>query len=573
MTDSSVFSGIAASPGIGIAPAYILRSIDLNLDGGTGHEVGAQLRRFKDSQVIVREQISGLKEAGREQADEWTTKIFDSHLFLIGDPELQSRLELTLKENGVTAEYALLQVREELAALLEASGSELMVERANDIRDVTDRMIAVLTGQQFMSLGGLTGTAILVSHDLSPLDTARMNKDRVKGIITETGGYTSHTAIIARSRGIPAVTGVRGAAEQLENGSPLIIDGGEGRVVSNPSLSEIEIAGKIMEKQVDEIKRLNFFINKKTLTLDGNRIILGAQIGQPGDIEEALTNGAEGIGLYRTEFLFMQRTGFPDEETQYQVYRDVLERMNPQPVIIRTMDVGGDKKLPYANFPSEANPFLGLRGIRYSLKNPEIFRVQLRALLRASQYGNLKIMFPMVATTEEVVSARGFIKEETEKIISRGGLVSEDLEIGVMIEVPAAALIADELASFVDFFSIGTNDLIQYTMAADRMNDEVSHLYQPLNPAVLHLIKMVTEAARRHGIWTGICGEMAGDFEAIPVLLELGVTEFSLSAPRIPAVRELISLLDLSSPADSPAKDFINIKKRKSLDEMSRIED
>jgi phosphotransferase system enzyme I (PtsI) len=545
MTDSVDLTGIPASSGIGIAPAFVLENPDYIIDRAGGHDASIQFKRFREAQDTVKKQINDLKKKADGRADKWSVKIFDSHLFLIGDPELESSVESRLTETGVTAECALLMGREELAAMLENSGSDLIAERADDIRDVTDRMISILTGRKQANLSLLPGEVVLIAHDLSPLETAQLDTSQIKAIVTETGGRSGHTAIMARSCGIPAVTGVKGAVGFAENGLSVIVDGGEGRVVINPAAEELESAQRILAEQIEEKERLNAFIDKKTLTRDGVRITLGSHLGRLEELDAAISYGAEGIGLFRTEFLFMDRTAFPDEDEQFEVYREVLERMNPKQVVVRTMDIGGDKKLPYADLPLEDNPFLGLRGIRYSLKYPEVFRVQLRALLRAAQYGNLKILLPMVSSAEEVVKARGLLDEEIKRLSAEGIPIPETLQFGVMIEVPSAALIADELADLADFFSIGTNDLIQYTMAADRTNQEVSHLYQPLHPAVLRLIKMVTEAAGRKSLRTGVCGEMAGDLEAVPVLLNLGVTELSLSAPLIPAVRELISEIEI----------------------------
>ncbi|MBI9108790.1 MAG: phosphoenolpyruvate--protein phosphotransferase [Spirochaetales bacterium] len=547
MTDSFILTGIAASPGTAIAPVLILRELELNLDSGGGHELATQLRRFAEARNIVREQIMKLREEASAQHEEWTIKIFDSHLYLASDPELLGSVENRINENGVRAEYALLLSRDEFALLLENSGSEMMVERAGDLRDVTNRLIAVLTGQKQEDLSELSGEVILAAHELSPLETAQLDTKFVKGIITETGGYSCHTAIMARSRGIPAVTGSRGILGLLESGLQVILDGDEGWVRGRPGEAELKTAREKLAEQLLMKEHLKAFRDKKTQSLDGTSVNIGSHLGRLSELDDALRFGAEGIGLFRTEFLFMESSGFPNEDVQFEAYREVLERMNPRPVIIRTMDIGGDKTLSYIDLPAEDNPFLGVRGIRYSLRNPEIFRVQLRALLRASAYGNLKIMFPMVSVPEELKEARNIVDDEAEKLRLGGVHISQDVEIGVMIEVPSAALLADELAEHVDFFSIGTNDLIQYTMAADRMNDEVAHLYQPLNPAVLRLIQMVTDASRKHGLWTGVCGEMAGDPEALPLLLGLGVRELSVGAPQIPAVRELISRLNLKN--------------------------
>lgn len=546
MTEPVLLQGIAASDGIAIAPVLAVRGINLELDSSCDHDSEEEFQRFKTAQETAAEQIMILKNATEDSYDEWADKIFDSHLFLLSDPELQSGVEGRI-DDGLSAEYALFQTGDELAVMLEGTGSDLMAERAADLRDVTGRMIALLTGQETIDLSRIRGECILAAADLSPLETARLNRALIKGIAIETGGYSCHTAIMARSRGIPAVTGAVGLLGKAVDGELCILDGGRGEVLINPGPDELEAARVSAAGFIKEKERLKAFIKMETRSRDGVRINIGANIGRPEELDDAEANGAEGVGLFRTEFIFMDGTDFPDEEEQFKVYRQVLERMNPRPVVIRTMDIGGDKKLSFADFPHEDNPFLGLRGLRWSLKNHAIFRTQLRALLRASAYGQLKIMFPMVSVKEEFTAAREILDNEAGKLRAEGIPVSEDVEVGVMIEVPSAALAADELADYADFFSIGTNDLIQYTMAADRMNEEVAYLYQPCHPAVTALIKIVCEASARRGLWTGVCGEMAADPESVSLLLSLGVTELSMSSPRIPAVREIVSKLDLSS--------------------------
>jgi phosphoenolpyruvate-protein phosphotransferase (PTS system enzyme I) len=541
MIDTQRLSGIAASPGISSAPVTKLLPLNLDLDNSGHHVSDVELIRYARAQKQVSRYIGGLKTAAAELHDEWVIKIFDSHLFLIRDPELQDNVIEMIKNDCVSAEWALLKVRDSLVSMLEGLGDSTMRERAADLRDLTDRIIAALTGQKLQDLSGLTEETIIAAVELSPLETSKLNKKLIKGIITEKGGYSCHTAIMARSSGIPAVTGVAGFMSAVEQGEPVIIDGERGTVIVRPGLRDIEDSEKAANEIAGQRLRIKDFIGHESLTKDGFSISIGAHLGSPDELENILAGGADGIGLFRTEFLFMQNQGFPGEQQQFEVYRKVLETMAPKPVIIRTMDIGGDKNLPWAGIDPEDNPFLGLRGIRYCLKRPDLFIVQLRALLRASVYGNLRIMFPMIALVDELKTARALLSGEIAALEDEGIELAYNIEVGMMIEVPSAALCAEQFAPYVDFFSIGTNDLIQYTMAADRMNDQVSYLYKPMHPAVFRLIKMVTDAAKQNGIWTGVCGEIAGDLQAVPILLGLGVTELSMAPPLVPAVRELVS--------------------------------
>ena len=415
-----------------------------------------------------------------------------------------------------------------------------MRERASDIRDVSKRILASLLDVELPNPGLVSEEVILVAYDLTPSDTAQLNKQYVKGFVTDIGGRTSHSAIMARSMEIPAIVGAKSATHDIENGDLVVLDGLSGEVHINPTE---EVLNKYRELQAQYKKQQQEWaklVNEPSITQDGHRVELVANIGNPDDVEGALKYGAEGVGLFRTEFLYMDRDELPDEEVQFEAYKTVLEKMGDKPVIIRTLDIGGDKNLPYLTLPEEMNPFLGVRAIRLCLERPDLFRTQLRALLRASVYGNLKIMFPMIATLDEFREAKQLFLEEKEKLIQEGIPVSESIELGIMVEIPSTAVLADHFAKEVDFFSIGTNDLIQYTMAADRMNERVSYLYQPYHPAILRLIKNVIDASHREGKWTGMCGEMAGDETAIPILLGLGLDEFSMSASSILRARSLI---------------------------------
>jgi len=427
--------------------------------------------------------------------------------------------------------------------MFESMDNEYMKERAADIRDVTKRVMAHILGVTISNPANITDEVIIIAEDLTPSDTAQLNRKFALGFTTDIGGRTSHSAIMARSLEIPAVVGTKEVTSKIENGVTVIVDGLDGQVIVDPSeeeLAEYKAKKEKFELQKQEWAKLK---NEPTVTKDGHHVELVANIGTPNDVEGVINNGGEGVGLYRTEFLYMGRDNFPSEDEQFESYKTVLESMGEKPVVVRTLDIGGDKELSYLHLPKEMNPFLGYRAIRLCLDQKEIFRTQLRALLRASVYGNLKIMFPMIATLDEFRAAKAVLLEEKEKLVAENVTVSETIEIGMMVEIPASAVLADVFAKEVDFFSIGTNDLIQYTMAADRMNEQVSYLYQPYNPSILRLVKMVIDAANKEGKWAGMCGEMAGDALAIPLLVGLGLHEFSMSATSILPARSQMAKL------------------------------
>ena len=439
--------------------------------------------------------------------------------------------------------------------MLESMDNEYMRERAKDIRDVTNRVTAHLLGVQIPDPSLISEEVVIIAEDLTPSDTAQLNRRYVKGFATDIGGRTSHSAIMARSMEIPAVVGTKQAVSRIEHGVMVIVDGLEGDVIIDPS-SEI-IAQYEAKKANYETQKAQWakLVHEPTVTKDGVHVELAANIGTPADVKSVLENGAEAVGLYRTEFLYMGRDRLPTEAEQFTAYKTVLEKMEGKPVVVRTLDIGGDKELPYLKLPKEMNPFLGFRAIRLCLEEQTIFRTQLRALLRASVYGNLKIMFPMIATVSEFREAKAILLEEKEKLAAEGVKAADQIEIGMMVEIPSTAVMADQFAKEVDFFSIGTNDLIQYTMAADRMNGRVAYLYQPCNPAILRLISRVSDAAHQEGKWVGMCGEMAGDPIAIPLLLSLGLDEFSMSATSILPVRAQIK--DLSSEHAKSVKEAV----------------
>ena len=468
---------------------------------------------------------------------------------VLSDPEMVGQIKQTITDTKVNAESALKEVTDMYIGMFEAmEDNAYMQERAADIRDVAKRVLAHLLNVTLPNPSMINEEVIVVAHDLTPSDTAQLDRNFVKAFVTDIGGRTSHSAIMARSLEIPAIVGTGVITDKVKAGDILAVNGIEGDVIVHPTeaqKAEFLKAGEAYAAQKAEWEKLK---NAETVTADGKHFELAANIGTPKDLEGVHNNGAEGVGLYRTEFLYMDSPDFPTEEDQFEAYKAVLEGMDGKPVVVRTMDIGGDKELPYLKLPHEMNPFLGYRALRISLSElgEGMFRTQLRALLRASMYGNLRIMFPMVATLKEFRAAKKLYDEEKAKLIAEGVTVSDAIQVGIMIEIPAAAIIADRFAKEVDFFSIGTNDLIQYTMAADRMNEQVSYLYQPYNPSILRLIKNVVDAAHAEGKWAGMCGEMAGDQTAVPLLMGIGLDEFSMSATSILKTRSLMKKLDTS---------------------------
>ena len=471
--------------------------------------------------------------------------IFDAHLMMANDPEFRGMIEEDIKSNKNNAEFAAKTVGDNMVAMFDAMDDEYMKGRAADIRDVSFRLLCNLAGKEIPNLATLDEPVVVVAKDLTPSDTGSLNKEFAKGFATEVGGRTSHSAIMARSLEIPAVVGVTGILSQAQAGDRIILDALNGEVILNPTDEQVAEYTKKGEEYQKEKEALQAMKDQPSVSTDGHKVLLVGNIGSVADVEGVLANGGEGVGLFRTEFLYMKsENDFPDEDTQFAAYKQVLEGMNGKPVVIRTLDIGGDKKLKYYKFDEEMNPFLGVRAIRFCMIRKDVFRVQLRALLRASAFGHLCIMFPMIATVNEFKEARALYDEERAKLIADGIAVGNDVEVGCMIEIPAAAVLADQLSKYADFFSIGTNDLIQYSMAADRMSQPVSYLYQPLNPSILRLVKMTIDGAHKNGRWCGMCGEMAGDELAAPVLLGLGLDEFSMSATSILRARKMINGLN-----------------------------
>lgn len=550
---SEMLKGIAASDGVAIAKAYLLVQPDLSFDKKTVDDASAEESRLDDALAKSTTELQAIREKAAQSLGEEEAQVFDAHLMVLADPEMIGQIKQNIQDNKVNAESALKEVTDMYIGMFEAmDDNAYMQERAADIRDVAKRILAHLLGVTLPNPSMINEEVVVVAHDLTPSDTAQLDRTYVKAFVTDIGGRTSHSAIMARSLEIPAIVGTKEITAKVKEGNILAVNGIDGDVIVHPSDAEkadFEAKGKAYADLKAEWDKLK---HAETITADGKHIELAANIGTPKDLEGVRNNGGEAVGLYRTEFLYMDSPDFPTEEDQYKAYTAVLEGMNGKPVVVRTMDIGGDKELPYLQLPHEMNPFLGYRALRISLseRGDEMFRTQMRALLRASVHGNLRIMFPMVATLKEFRAAKKIFDEEKAKLVSEGTSVSDAIQVGIMIEIPAAAVIADKFAKEVDFFSIGTNDLIQYTMAADRMNERVSYLYQPYNPSILRLIKNVIDASHAEGKWTGMCGEMAGDQTAVPLLVGMGLDEFSMSATSILKTRSLMKRLDTKKMAE-----------------------
>lgn len=537
---SNYINGIAASDGVAIAKAYLLVEPDLSYNSEKITDIDAEIAKFNDAIETSKVELTKIRNNAEKNLGADKAAIFDAHLLVLDDPELIQPIEDKIKNDQVNAPTALSEVTGQFITIFENMDNEYMKERAADIRDVSKRVLAHILGVELPNPSIIDESVVIIGNDLTPSDTAQLNKEFVQGFVTNIGGRTSHSAIMSRSLEIPAVVGTKSITEDVKQGDMIIVDGLTGEVIIDPTDDEVIAYENKRERFFEDKKELQKLRNEETKTIDGKHAELAANIGTPNDLTGVIENGAEGIGLYRTEFLYMGRDEMPTEDEQFEAYKKVLETMEDKRVVVRTLDIGGDKELPYLNLPEEMNPFLGYRAIRLCLDQPDIFRPQLRALLRASVYGKLNIMFPMVATINEFRDAKALLLEEKENLKQEGTDVSDDIELGIMVEIPSTAALADVFAKEVDFFSIGTNDLIQYTMAADRMSERVSYLYQPYNPSILRLVKQVIEASHKEGKWTGMCGEMAGDEIAIPLLLGLGLDEFSMSATSVLKARRQI---------------------------------
>ncbi|MCT6897467.1 MAG: phosphoenolpyruvate--protein phosphotransferase [Staphylococcus aureus] len=539
---SKLIKGIAASDGVAIAKAYLLVEPDLTFDKNEKvTDVEGEVAKFNSAIEASKVELTKIRNNAEVQLGADKAAIFDAHLLVLDDPELIQPIQDKIKNENANAATALTDVTTQFVTIFESMDNEYMKERAADIRDVSKRVLSHILGVELPNPSMIDESVVIVGNDLTPSDTAQLNKEFVQGFATNIGGRTSHSAIMSRSLEIPAIVGTKSITQEVKQGDMIIVDGLNGDVIVNPTEDELIAYQDKRERYFADKKELQKLRDADTVTVDGVHAELAANIGTPNDLPGVIENGAQGIGLYRTEFLYMGRDQMPTEEEQFEAYKEVLEAMDGKRVVVRTLDIGGDKELSYLNLPEEMNPFLGYRAIRLCLAQQDIFRPQLRALLRASVYGKLNIMFPMVATINEFREAKAILLEEKENLKNEGHDISDDIELGIMVEIPATAALADVFAKEVDFFSIGTNDLIQYTLAADRMSERVSYLYQPYNPSILRLVKQVIEASHKEGKWTGMCGEMAGDETAIPLLLGLGLDEFSMSATSILKARKQIN--------------------------------
>ena len=515
----------------------------------------AEEARFQAALDDTRQQILEVQKRLHDEIGAKQSLIFDAHLLVLEDPVVLEEVKRKIRKEKASSEYALYTASEKYAEALSAVEDSYLSERAADIRDVIQRVLENLTGQsKQVGLSDLTEPCIVVANDLAPSDTAMLDPEKVLGFITAAGSKTSHTAILARSLKIPAVLGLGKNIDELKSGQSILLDGFNGFVVISPSDQMLFEYGQLVKRQNSIETSLDEIRTEEAKTLDGHSIVLSANIERATDVQAVLKSGASGVGLFRTEFLFINRKDLPDEEEQFQAYKKVSESLNPEPVIIRTLDLGGDKLLSHVNVAAEMNPFLGWRAIRLCLQEKELFRTQLRAILRASAFGDLKIMYPMVSGIDELDEANKLLEECQKELKDKGQKFSEAIEIGVMIETPSAAMISDKLAKRVQFFSIGTNDLIQYSLAVDRLNEKISHLYEPTHPGILRLIKTTVDAGKTNGIWTGVCGEMASDLSMVPLLIGLGVGELSVTPSMVPRVKMLIRSINMSK-----AKELANL--------------
>lgn len=550
-----MFRGTAASPGIAIGRVlkYFNQRIDVEGRRIEIHETEEELNKFNNAVEAHKQHLMDIREKTRKEVGEDEARIFDAHLLILEDPAFRESVEEKIKGQRCTASKAVKSAVEELIYIFKSIKDDYIKERFSDIEDVGKGVLKKILNIRDVSLGDLGDNIIIVAEELTPSDTIRMDKSKIVGFALDTGGKTSHISIMAKSLEIPAVVGVNGLSGAVSNNDMIIVDGDKGVVLINPSEDQLEYYSEKLRDYQNQRLELKKIKTLPSRTADGVEIEIAANIGTPGEVNNALEHGAQGVGLYRTEFLFMNRDSFPTEEEQFEAYKKVAEKMSPGPVIIRTLDIGADKQLSYMELPKEMNPFLGWRAIRICLERKEILKTQLRAILRASVYGNLKIMYPMISRLKEVREANTVLKEVMEGLRKEKIPFDQNIQVGIMIEVPSAAIIADILIREVDFFSIGTNDLTQYMLAIDRMNEKVSKLYTPMHPSVLRIIKKVIDAAHAAGKWAGMCGEMAGDPKAAVILVGMGIDELSMNPSSILKVKRLlrqISFTDAKKLAD-----------------------
>ncbi|WP_338891280.1 phosphoenolpyruvate-protein phosphotransferase PtsI [Aeromonas rivipollensis] len=537
-----MISGILASPGIAFGKALLLKEDEIVINQGkiSADQIDVEINRFLEARTKSAAQLEAIKEMAGRTFGEEKEAIFEGHIMLLEDEELEGDIRSFIKDNKASADKAIYEVIEQYAKMMAELDDPYLRERATDFRDIGTRLVKNVLGIAVVNLSTIDEEVILVAKDLTPSETAQINLKYVLGFVTDIGGRTSHTSIMARSLELPAIVGTNDITARVNNGDMLILDGINNQIIINPTAEQLTEAKKFQaqfQAEKDELAKLK---DLPAITLDGHQVEVCANIGTVKDTEGAIRNGAEGVGLYRTEFLFMDRDALPTEDEQFKAYKEVAEAMPDQPIIVRTMDIGGDKELPYMNFPKEMNPFLGWRAVRIFFDREDIMHAQLKAILRASAFGKLRIMFPMIISVEEFRSLKATVEQLKAELRADGKAFDESIEVGIMIETPAAAVMAHHLAKEVDFFSIGTNDLTQYTLAVDRGNEMISAMYNPLSPSVLTLIKMVIDASHDNGKWTGMCGELAGDERATLLLLGMGLDEFSMSAISVPRIKKLI---------------------------------
>ncbi len=536
--------GLGVSPGIGIGKAFVIEKKSLDIKKIYVNDAEKEIDRLRNAVELGRSQLNELYAKTLKEVGEKEAQIFKSHEMMLEDDTFISEIESKIRNEKVNAEYSVKEVSNHYIKMFNNIEDEYLRERSEDIKDVTVRVIKILLGIRTADYSKLNKDSILVAEDLTPSDTAQLEKGKIAAMITEMGGKTSHAAIIARIMGIPTVVGLDDITQKIKSNDVVICDGKTGKVLINPNQKQLAYYTQKKTRLEEISNELRKQVGLPTITKDGFKVTLAANIGTPHDVDMILENDAEGIGLFRSEFIFMNRECQPSEDEQFEEYKEVLQKMGDKPVIIRTLDIGGDKNVPYFDIPKEMNPFLGYRAIRLCLGNVDVFRTQLRAILRASVYGNLKIMFPMISTMKELRDSKKVLEKAKEELNNKGIPFNNDIEVGIMIEIPSAAIISDLLAKEVDFFSIGTNDLIQYTLAVDRMNSKLSHLYSQYHPAMLRLIKGIIDNAHKAGIWVGMCGEAAGDPKLIPIFLGMGLDEFSMNSPSILSSRYIIRNLN-----------------------------